>query len=553
MVEKGINTQQVTEKAGFQTLLKLLKKISGVSFKETLLQMLMEGAGKKGEMKALLSPNVSFQKTVRADTKRLNNYLGLDSMVGIKHERDLPAELSGLLALFTEFSTPGGNLSILEEVIGVQVDPDILFLTSPKGQGLLNAGEKRKVSPQEGAFIPSFTVYPERANLMVEMSKETEALGLSKEVKLAGKTEAKGVFEEGGMSRRENDAPLFKLVPAPSKKLGQGKAVQDAMRDKSLTDIVIPLDESRQVYMKVVERVATLKVINLSMSMEEEVVTQPLSVEIHAQVEQFKELVKAYLVERGVKEETAGKVADQIKGVVVTILREEKPIPITTAKVIEEEKPLLEKGRLEKEAAVENRREILWGNKATPEAKVVPLQKASSRIEQDKRKEMTSPSRLLPESQVIPVGEELNKGEKISGTKVEKSEDILPQITRAVEANLDKGGRVKVILEPPHLGEVEMEVVVRGDRVRAVMVAENGEVRQVLKSHAEEIKQVLADQGLRLERIEIRTPEEKQLPPWAGNGGEGDNGGSYRRHHGRQDKKNSKDDDAFANHLILSV
>jgi len=95
-----------------------------------------------------------------------------------------------------------------------------------------------------------------------------------------------------------------------------------------------------------------------------------------------------------------------------------------------------------------------------------------------------------------------------------RPQEIISQIAELRNAQPDPAGRVKIVLDPPNLGTIEMDIVVRGDRVSAVMTTESSQVRQVLQSHAEEMKQALSHQGFRIDRIEVKQPHEKSPEQW---------------------------------------
>jgi flagellar hook-length control protein FliK len=65
------------------------------------------------------------------------------------------------------------------------------------------------------------------------------------------------------------------------------------------------------------------------------------------------------------------------------------------------------------------------------------------------------------------------------------------------------GGRVKVTLSPAELGDVDLEIVVRGQKVEVVMVAERAEVQQLLQSRGEEIKSALVRQDMKVESFQV--------------------------------------------------
>ena len=118
-----------------------------------------------------------------------------------------------------------------------------------------------------------------------------------------------------------------------------------------------------------------------------------------------------------------------------------------------------------------------------------------------------------------------------------KAQDIISQIAEMRNAQPDPTGRVRIVLDPPNLGSVQMDVVVRGDRVSAVMTAENSQVQQILRSHADEMKQALVDSGFRIDRIEIRQSQEKGAEQWQNNNHASDQqSGSRQRQEQPQNK-----------------
>lgn len=85
-----------------------------------------------------------------------------------------------------------------------------------------------------------------------------------------------------------------------------------------------------------------------------------------------------------------------------------------------------------------------------------------------------------------------------------KPGDVVNQITTAVQTNPAKGySRAKIALNPPHLGTVDVDVIVRDNRVHVILKAEHHEVRQILQSHADALKTGLNVQGLVAETVDV--------------------------------------------------
>ena len=105
----------------------------------------------------------------------------------------------------------------------------------------------------------------------------------------------------------------------------------------------------------------------------------------------------------------------------------------------------------------------------------------------------------------------LNTANSAAGgsAKVEKSNSISPgeiisQVTNEIkEMAANDGGRVKITLNPPSLGKLEMDVIVRNGKVEIVLVADNKDVQQTLNTHIDKLKGGLQSQGLTIERCDV--------------------------------------------------
>ena len=94
-----------------------------------------------------------------------------------------------------------------------------------------------------------------------------------------------------------------------------------------------------------------------------------------------------------------------------------------------------------------------------------------------------------------------NKSEAINSTS---AEDIVSQVAREIKQSLaGDGGRIKVTLNPPSLGAVDMDVMVRNNRVQITLVADNKDVQQTLNNHIDQLKGSLQTQGLTIDRCDV--------------------------------------------------
>lgn len=65
------------------------------------------------------------------------------------------------------------------------------------------------------------------------------------------------------------------------------------------------------------------------------------------------------------------------------------------------------------------------------------------------------------------------------------------------------GGRIKITLNPPSLGTLEMDVAVRNNKVEVIIVADNKDVQQTLNTHIDRLKGSLLNQGLTVDRCDV--------------------------------------------------
>jgi flagellar hook-length control protein FliK len=84
--------------------------------------------------------------------------------------------------------------------------------------------------------------------------------------------------------------------------------------------------------------------------------------------------------------------------------------------------------------------------------------------------------------------------------------DMQSVIDQIVEARRGAGndfGRIRILLNPPNLGSVDLDIVVRRERVGVVMTAENATVQQALQSRGDDIRIALQRQDLKIEGFQV--------------------------------------------------
>ena len=99
----------------------------------------------------------------------------------------------------------------------------------------------------------------------------------------------------------------------------------------------------------------------------------------------------------------------------------------------------------------------------------------------------------------------------VSETKVPSSEKaagirtqaVIDQIIEAKQSMGNDFGRARIVLDPPNLGTVDLDIIVRREHVNVVMTADNASVQQILQSHADDIRAALQQQNLKIETFQV--------------------------------------------------
>lgn len=82
---------------------------------------------------------------------------------------------------------------------------------------------------------------------------------------------------------------------------------------------------------------------------------------------------------------------------------------------------------------------------------------------------------------------------------------MMQQVGRQVFRSIQNGEKeVLLQLKPPHLGRLKLSLETVKDVVRVSIVTDNRSTRELLKSHADELKATLLEQGIRLEKLDVR-------------------------------------------------
>ncbi len=102
-----------------------------------------------------------------------------------------------------------------------------------------------------------------------------------------------------------------------------------------------------------------------------------------------------------------------------------------------------------------------------------------------------------------------------------------------VAAQARKAGRIRIVLTPPRMGTLDMDVVVRDNKVQVILKAENNDVWHALKSNTTSLETALRNQGLMVDTIQVSVQEKFG----DNNFGFGQNGTAFKE--GSNQKNNS--------------
>lgn len=82
---------------------------------------------------------------------------------------------------------------------------------------------------------------------------------------------------------------------------------------------------------------------------------------------------------------------------------------------------------------------------------------------------------------------------------------VVNQVSRQMVRSYQNGTKeIRLQLNPPNLGRLQMHIDSTGETLRVQIVTEQQSTQELLLSHAGNLKSVLLDQGLRLEKIDVQ-------------------------------------------------
>ncbi len=80
-------------------------------------------------------------------------------------------------------------------------------------------------------------------------------------------------------------------------------------------------------------------------------------------------------------------------------------------------------------------------------------------------------------------------------------------LIKQIASGVKRPGRVRITLHPPRLGTLDVDVLVRDNKVHVILQTENNDVRQILQSNVESLKSSLRNHGLVADTINVSVQE----------------------------------------------
>lgn len=108
---------------------------------------------------------------------------------------------------------------------------------------------------------------------------------------------------------------------------------------------------------------------------------------------------------------------------------------------------------------------------------------------------------------------------------------------------------MKITLNPPHLGSLNVDVIVQENKVHVMLRAANADVQHLLQANTEQLKASLGTQGLIADTISVSVNEKSGDHSH----GYGYNGGLPDEHrNNREQRNNRRDHDAHVQHAVTA-
>lgn len=114
----------------------------------------------------------------------------------------------------------------------------------------------------------------------------------------------------------------------------------------------------------------------------------------------------------------------------------------------------------------------------------------------------------------------LSSGDGASGADFNQA--VMEQVSGGtIELYRNGGGRVRLSLNPPELGSVDMDLVVDRNGMKLVLFSDSGDVRNVLQANMDQLRGSLHDQGMSRFDILVQDRPASDSSGWPAGGGSG--------------------------------
>lgn len=115
---------------------------------------------------------------------------------------------------------------------------------------------------------------------------------------------------------------------------------------------------------------------------------------------------------------------------------------------------------------------------------------------------------------------------------VHRIQAVIDQIMDARQNMTGDFGRVRIVLSPPNLGNVDLQIILRRERIGVVMTADNAIVQQALLSRADDIRIALERHDFRIETFQVLLEEQ------TANHHQARGGAMFEQHREHREKQN---------------
>jgi flagellar hook-length control protein FliK len=116
-----------------------------------------------------------------------------------------------------------------------------------------------------------------------------------------------------------------------------------------------------------------------------------------------------------------------------------------------------------------------------------------------------NPIKIFPSA-----NQRLHLKESISG-RSKQVQQLIREITRQISLKIDrKRADIQIRVTDENLGQLKVKLQIKEDVAKLLVITESDESRQILQKHAPQLRENLAQHGIRVEKFDFWTVQEKQ-------------------------------------------